>query len=200
MLTRIVRRNFGNPSLGFPELLREKLRSRRRRSSAYGLLRLRQPLRKMKKLLSEQTPRVMSVILNKGVFEDDETGERRSPPFAPNPPSKDRTTEEDPKPPRSDRDVIEEVLRIHDNLEVFLRGNSMDGKMKEVFRAEKYSLESEIEGYSTCPDALLSGKITAIEARIQKFKDLSSAMVKEDRAVRFGFSENEVKAEASNGE
>ncbi|KAL6956208.1 hypothetical protein U1Q18_045303, partial [Sarracenia purpurea var. burkii] len=139
-------------------------------------------------LLSEQTPRAKSVIFNERVFEDDETGVRRSPPFAPDPPSKYRTTEEDPKPPRSDRDVIEEALRIHDNLEVFLRGNSMDGKMKEVFRAEKYSLEFEIKGYGTCPDALLSGKITAIEARIRKFMDLSSAMVKEDRAVPLDFS------------
>ncbi|KAL6976904.1 hypothetical protein U1Q18_025689 [Sarracenia purpurea var. burkii] len=72
--------------------------------------------------------------------------------------------------------------------------------MQEVFRSEIISLESEIEGYNTCPDALLSMKTAASEARIRKFKDLSPAMVKEVRAFCDGFSENEVKAEASDGE
>ncbi|KAL6991774.1 hypothetical protein U1Q18_009885 [Sarracenia purpurea var. burkii] len=126
-------------------------------------------------------------------------------PFDPELPSKDRSLEEDPKPPRSDRDIIEEALYFHDNLEVLLRGNSMDEEMHEVFRSEIKLLESEVEAYSTCPDFLLSVKIAAIEARIRKIKSLrpailNSDLVKEVRAVPAGFSENEVKVEASVGE
>ncbi|KAL6976903.1 hypothetical protein U1Q18_025688 [Sarracenia purpurea var. burkii] len=69
--------------------------------------------------LPEGAEKVPSVVINT-VIEEDETGERRSPPFSPDTPSKGRTSEEDPKHPRPDRDVIEEALCIHDNLEVLL--------------------------------------------------------------------------------
>ncbi|KAL6995120.1 hypothetical protein U1Q18_005256 [Sarracenia purpurea var. burkii] len=106
-------------------------------------------------------------------IEDDVTGERRSRPFVSELQIKDLTPEEDSKPPRSDRDVIEEALRIHDKLVVLLRSNSTDGKLQEVFQSKIKLLESEVEGYNTCPDSLLSGMIAAIEARIRKFKSLS---------------------------
>ncbi|KAL6976829.1 hypothetical protein U1Q18_025614 [Sarracenia purpurea var. burkii] len=41
--------------------------------------------------------------------------------------------EKDPKPLRSDKDVIEEALCIHSNLEVILHRKSMDAKLDEVF-------------------------------------------------------------------
>ncbi|KAL6976501.1 hypothetical protein U1Q18_025291 [Sarracenia purpurea var. burkii] len=76
--------------------------------------------------------------------------------------------------PSSHRSIIEEALSLHDNLEALIRDNPMDVKLSEVFRAEKISLKAEVEAYSICPDSLLSEKIEAIEARIQKIKELTS--------------------------
>ncbi|KAL6962847.1 hypothetical protein U1Q18_037808 [Sarracenia purpurea var. burkii] len=70
--------------------------------------------------------------------------------------------------PSSHRSIIEEALSLHDNLEALIRDNPMDVKLSEI------SLEVEVEAYSICPDSLLSEKIEAIEARIQKIKELTS--------------------------
>ncbi|KAL6976356.1 hypothetical protein U1Q18_025143, partial [Sarracenia purpurea var. burkii] len=76
--------------------------------------------------------------------------------------------------PSSHRSIIEEAMSLHDNLEALIRDNPTDVKLSEVFRAEKISLEAEVEAYSICPDSLLLEKIEAIEARIQKIKELTS--------------------------
>ncbi|KAL6955035.1 hypothetical protein U1Q18_040746 [Sarracenia purpurea var. burkii] len=86
---------------------------------------------------------------------------------------KEHILEKDLKPPRSDKDIIEEALCIHDNLETLLRENTMDVELIEIFRYEKKYPESEVEIYSTCPDSLLSEMIAAVEARIRKLKGLS---------------------------
>ncbi|KAL6984513.1 hypothetical protein U1Q18_017890, partial [Sarracenia purpurea var. burkii] len=75
--------------------------------------------------------------------------------------------------PPSHRSIIEEALRIHDNLEALIRDNPLEVKLSEVFRAEKKSLEADIEAYSICPDSLLFEKIEAIDARNQKIKELT---------------------------
>ncbi|KAL6962876.1 hypothetical protein U1Q18_037838 [Sarracenia purpurea var. burkii] len=81
-----------------------------------------------------------------------------SPHVVSDPPSKARIPEEDSKPPRSDKIILEEALSIHGNLERFLRDKSMDVKLNE-----KKSLETEVKIYSSCPDSLLSETIAAIE-------------------------------------
>ncbi|KAL6962944.1 hypothetical protein U1Q18_037907, partial [Sarracenia purpurea var. burkii] len=93
------------------------------------------------------------------------------------PPRKELSTPKELKKqainPPSHRSIIEEALRIHDNLEALIRDNPLEVKLSEVFRAEKKSLEADIEAYSICPDSLLFEKIEAINARNQKIKELT---------------------------
>ncbi|KAL6954836.1 hypothetical protein U1Q18_048596, partial [Sarracenia purpurea var. burkii] len=93
------------------------------------------------------------------------------------PPRKELSTPKELKKqaidPPSHRSIIEEALRIHDNLEALIRDNPLEVKLSEVFRAEKKSLEADIEAYSICPDSLLFEKIEAIDARTQKIKELT---------------------------
>ncbi|KAL6988828.1 hypothetical protein U1Q18_014582, partial [Sarracenia purpurea var. burkii] len=76
--------------------------------------------------------------------------------------------------PSSGRKVIEEALCVREDLMSLLKNKSIDKKSTDLFRTEKFNLESEIQEYSTCPNHLLSEKMAIIEARIHKLKGLSS--------------------------
>ncbi|KAL6965534.1 hypothetical protein U1Q18_036584, partial [Sarracenia purpurea var. burkii] len=75
--------------------------------------------------------------------------------------------------PRSGRKVIEEALCVREDLMSLLRNKSIDKKSNDLFRTERFNLESEIQEYSICPDHLLSEKMAIVEARIRKMKGLS---------------------------
>ncbi|KAL6955367.1 hypothetical protein U1Q18_040689 [Sarracenia purpurea var. burkii] len=75
--------------------------------------------------------------------------------------------------PSSGKKVIEEALSVREDLMGLLNNKSIDKKSTDLFRVEKFYLESEIQDYSICPDHLLSEKMAIIEARIHKLKGLS---------------------------
>ncbi|KAL6984615.1 hypothetical protein U1Q18_017991, partial [Sarracenia purpurea var. burkii] len=85
--------------------------------------------------------------------------------------------------PSSGRKVIEEDLCWREDLTSLLKNKSIDKESIDLFRVEKFNLESEIRDYSICPNHLLSKKMAIIEARIRKLKGLSPVKGNADVSV-----------------
>ncbi|KAL6971629.1 hypothetical protein U1Q18_031309 [Sarracenia purpurea var. burkii] len=75
--------------------------------------------------------------------------------------------------PRPGKNIIKEAMSIRGNLKGMFRSNAMDEEISKILRVERKFLGSEISRLRNSPKPLLSERMAAIAARIQRIKHLS---------------------------